>query len=338
MTRLVDFSVRFPVFVIVVAVVLGLAAATYVARHFAIHTNVNDLIASDLPWRRRAEDYNRAFPGRGFVLVVEAPTPELADTAAGALAAALRQHHDRFTAVEEPGHGSFFVHNGLLFLPTEDVARLTHGLAQSGSLVRVLVADPSLRGILDALSLALAGVEHGQMKLDELRRPMNQAADTLVNVLADRPASFSWQRLAMPQPPHQQDLLRFIAVEPVLDYSALEPGRAAATLVAQIAADLKLKQRYQADVHITGPAAINDAQFATIQHHLLENALVALAAVTLILWLALRSFRIMAAVFASVAVGLALSTAAGLLLVGALNVISVAYFALFIGLSIDFAI
>ena len=337
-TRLVDFSVRFPVFVIVMAVLLGLGSATYVARHFAIHTNVDDLIASDLPWRRHAEDYNRAFPARGFVLVIEAPTPELADTAAGALAGALRQHHGRFTAVEEPGHGSFFVQNGLLYLSTEEVARLTHGLAQSSNLVRALAADPSLRGILDALSLALAGVAHGQMKLDDLARPMDHAADTLADVLTDRPASFSWQRLAMPQPPRQEDLLRFIAVEPVLDYSALEPGRAAAALVTQIAEDLKLKQRYQADVHVTGPAAINDAQFATIQRHVLQNALVALAAVTLILWLALHSFRIMAAVFASVAVGLALSTAAGLLLVGTLNVISVAYFALFIGLSIDFAI
>jgi uncharacterized protein len=44
------------------------------------------------------------------------------------------------------------------------------------------------------------------------------------------------------------------------------------------------------------------------------------------------------AVLISVAVGLAVSTAAGLLLVGALNLISVAFFALFVGLSVDFAI
>ena len=60
--------------------------------------------------------------------------------------------------------------------------------------------------------------------------------------------------------------------------------------------------------------------------------------VLVILWLALRSLRIIAAVGASLAVGLAVSTAAGLLMVGALNVISVAFFVLFIGLGVDFGL
>src|SRR5207244_10237674 len=52
----------------------------------------------------------------------------------------------------------------------------------------------------------------------------------------------------------------------------------------------------------------------------------------------LHSLRIIFAVAVSLFVGLAVSTAAGLLLVGALNLISVAFFVLFVGLGVDFGI
>src|SRR5258708_14948798 len=68
------------------------------------------------------------------------------------------------------------------------------------------------------------------------------------------------------------------------------------------------------------------------------NIAVSVLGVFVILWLALRSLRIIAAVVASLPVGLAVSTAAGLVMVGALNVISVAFFVLFIGLGVDFGL
>jgi uncharacterized protein len=61
-------------------------------------------------------------------------------------------------------------------------------------------------------------------------------------------------------------------------------------------------------------------------------------AVILILWLALRSIKLMLAVAVTVLVGLAITAALGLFLVGALNPISVAFAVLSVGLGADFAI
>ena len=77
-----------------------------------------------------------------------------------------------------------------------------------------LAADPSLRGVLGALSLAIDGVEFGQIKLDDLSPVMNAASDTLSDVLANRPASFSWLALASGKPSQQRDLTRFIESAP----------------------------------------------------------------------------------------------------------------------------
>ena len=56
------------------------------------------------------------------------------------------------------------------------------------------------------------------------------------------------------------------------------------------------------------------------------------------MWLALTSARIIFAVFINLFVGLALTAALGLMMVGALNMISVAFAVLFVGLGVDFAI
>src|SRR6202011_498519 len=188
------------------------------------------------------------------------------------------------------------------------------------------------------LSFSLMGVQHGQLNLDDLTRPMTMAGDTVNEVLAGRRASFSWRVLASGKPAEPSELRRFIEVEPVLDFTALQPGRAATEAIAETARDLNLDSGYRARVRLTGLAPINDDQFATLKDNAALNAAVSLLAVLLILWVALHSLRIILAVAVSLVVGLAISVAFGLFLVGALNIISVAFFVLFIGLGVDFGL
>jgi MMPL family len=89
---------------------------------------------------------------------------------------------------------------------------------------------------------------------------------------------------------------------------------------------------------VTGPVPIADQEFAALREGVALNGVVTSAIVLVILWLALRSLRIVAAVVVSVFVGLTVTAAVGLLLVGALNPISMAFVVLFVGLGADFAI
>ena len=93
--------------------------------------------------------------------------------------------------------------------------RATDQLVRADALIGTLAADPSLRGTLDALSLALVGIQRKELTLDELTRPLVMAADTAEAVLASQSAQFSWQILANGNPPQAWDLLRFIEVQPV---------------------------------------------------------------------------------------------------------------------------
>ena len=91
-------------------------------------------------------------------------------------------------------------------------------------------------------------------------------------------------------------------------------------------------------MRLTGSVPLADEEFATIADGAALNGVVTILVVLLILWLALRQARIMLAVLVNLAVGLSFTAAVGLMMVGALNLISVAFAVLFIGLGVDFGI
>jgi hopanoid biosynthesis associated RND transporter like protein HpnN len=241
-------------------------------------------------------------------------------------------------SVRELSENPFFARNGLLFLPTEEVASSVGTLAQSQPLVQVLVADPNWRGLIQALSFSFNGIQAQKFTLDDMVRPLTMFAQPIEDTLAARPASFSWRELVNPKPPTPNDLRRFIEISPVLDYGALEPGKKATDAIRQAAADLGFDKQYHARVRLTGAIPIQDEEFATLKDHAAENALGTIIVVLIILWLALKSPKIILAVFLSIFMGLSVTAALGLWMVGALNPISIAFAVLFVGIGVDFGI
>jgi hopanoid biosynthesis associated RND transporter like protein HpnN len=272
------------------------------------------------------------------VVVVTAATPENAEQATNALEQELSKHSDLFHSVVQADSGEFFQHNGLLFEPLSEVKRSVDGLSRAKSLIGELAYDPSLRGVMKTLSFVAGGVQGGEVKLDQLAWALSMAAKTLSDVLAGKPATFSWQELIQGSPSPAMRLHHFIEVEPVLDFEALQPGRKATDAIRRSAADLKLGEKFGATVALTGPVPLNDDQFSVIRQSALGDTLTALLGALIILWLALRSWKIVATVFFSLIVGLAVTAALGVAMVGAFNLISIAFFVLFVGLGVDFGI
>ena len=337
--RAVDLSTRHAWPVIVVSLLLTLLACWYAATHFAMTTDINQLISSHMAWRQREAAFEKAFPQfETIVAVVDAPTPELVDEATGALVERLSQQKNLISSIEQPKGGSFFAQNGLLFEKVSDLAPQMTALTQAQRLVQVLAGDPTLRGVIQVLQFGLLGVQGGELTLDKMTWPLNLAAASVEKINAGQPASFSWHELAQGRASTSSDLLRFLIIRATLDYSKLEPGEEATDAIRHAAADLDFGAKYQARVRLTGPVPMADEEFATIKENAGLNASVTVAIVLVILWLALRWFRIIFAVFACLVVGLSITAAVGLLMVGTLNLISVDFAVLFVGLGVDFGI
>jgi hopanoid biosynthesis associated RND transporter like protein HpnN len=330
---------RFASLVVVLGLLLAVGAGYYASQHFAINTDINSLISQNLDWRQRDQQFDRAFDRDATITaVVEAKTPEMATAASDALFAKLKDNKTDFQSMQQLGTGEFFEKNGLLFLPTEEVAKITSQFESAAPLVEIMAGDPSIRGLTGALETGLAGVKRGQVKLDNTARPFNQIAQTVETVLNKGNASFSWRELVSDEPLTDSDKRAFIEFKPILDYNALEPGKGATDAIRKAAVDLDFATKYQARVRLTGPVPIANEEYATVQEGAVVNGVGTVLVVLLILWMALHSSKIIFAVFVNLFVGLALTTAAGLMMVGSFNLLSIAFAVLFVGLGVDFGI
>jgi uncharacterized protein len=337
-SRVVDFCARHAWATILIGAAVMLGAAAFDGARFSINADVESLISGNLPWHARQAEMTRDFPQKGISVVVSAPTPEGSALATGQLARALEGNSGLIHSVSRPDSGHFFERNGLLFGSLSDVRATAAGLATARPVLSQLAADPSLRGVMKALAFAGDGVHEGRIRLEQLGWPLSLGNEMLTNILSGRPAFFSWQELLEGHRSSSGDLRHFIEVDPELNFKALRPGREATNEIHRAAMDLHLEHKYGASISLTGQVPMDDDQFSVIRHSALRDTLAALLGVLVILWLALRSPKIMLAVFFSLMVGLAATAALGLAIVGSFNLISIAFFVLFVGLGVDFGI
>ena len=80
-----------------------------------------------------------------------------------------------------------------------------------------------------------------------------------------------------------------------MDYSALQPGQAASNAIRTIARSLALDPAHGVTIRLTGPVPLGDEEFASLAEdsHLVAVAMV--IALLGILWLAVRSGRVVVA-------------------------------------------
>jgi hopanoid biosynthesis associated RND transporter like protein HpnN len=331
---------RFPWIVLVLAILVAIASGYYTAAHFAINTNTNEFISARLLWRQNLIALDKAFPQRvdQIVVVIDGATPELAEAAAQSLTDKLKRHADLYQSVARPDGGAYFNQNGLLFQPVAELRETMKGLYKARPFLMALASDPSLRGIVKAVSFINQGVHARAGTLDDFDRPMALLGDGFEGVLAGRPGFFSWRGLLSEKPADPRELRRFIEVKPVLDYAALMPGERASDFIRQSASDLGLSPKSGVRVRLTGLVPIADEEFGTMEDGAGLNAAATALLVLFILWRALKSSRIVLAVALSVIVGLAATAAVGLMMVGAFNLISVGFAVLFVGIGTDFGI
>ena len=262
---LVDFCARYRWIVIIAGALLLLATAAYAAARFSINTDVEGLIAQNIPWHERQVQLAQAFPQRAILAVVKAPTAENAEIATNELARALAENPNLFPDVAQPDSGDFFERNGLLLGSASDVQKAAQGLAHAQPFLAALAGDPSPRGVMTVLASAAEGVQAGRIKLEQLAWPLSLAKRTLSGALSGRPAFFSWQELLQGHALPDSELRHFVEVAPKLDFTALQPGHAATEAIHKAAADLNLDKNLGAAVSLTGQVPMNDDQFSVIR-------------------------------------------------------------------------
>ena len=155
--------------------------------------------------------------------------------------------------------------------------------------------------------------------------------------LADRPGELSWRRALEggdPAVPSRQLVIAEARFDPnslAVATPAIEAVRAHARAVG-IDPDAGLR------LSLTGEATLNQEELQSVRAGATVAAVLSTSAVTLLLVWGVRSVRLIVHTMIALAVGLMLTAGFAALAIGQLNLISVTFAVLFVGLGVDFGI
>ncbi len=145
---------------VLVAAATG-AGAYLTISELTIDTDTTSMISPNLPFRRHAEAFMRAFPQfvDSIVIVVEGDTPDRADDAAVSLVDGLGRNPDLFRTIYAPEIDPFFARNGFLYLETSELDDLSDRLADAEPLLADLARDTADLGHRRGGGLEAAEIE-----------------------------------------------------------------------------------------------------------------------------------------------------------------------------------
>jgi uncharacterized protein len=338
--RIVEFARHRAALVMAVCLILAVAAAVYAGGHLAVDTDIERMLPGNVAWRQNERALDEAFPQNNnlLVAVIDGRTPDLADQVAGELAEKMRDEPQLFTHVRQPDGGPFFDRNGLLFLTAEELEKVSQQLIAAQPLIGSLAHDPSLRGLFDALATFVSGAGTDKTAVAQLDPTLTMIGSVVQGIVDGKRRSLSWTQMMTGRKAEPRDLRRFVMTRPVLDFSGLEPGATARVEIRRLAAELGIGPDSGTRLRLTGPVALDDEQFATLREGALRSTVLSVVMVCAILFVALRSAKLVGAIIVTLAAGFMLTAGFAALAIGSLNLISIAFGVLFIGLAVDFSI
>ena len=329
---------RFAWPIVISALALGGLSIQYTISNIGINTDTADMIAKDLPWRQTYIGYKKDFPQfvDTLLLVIDAGSPDAAEEVAARIADSIREQVDLVEWARQPGESAFFRQNALLFLNQDELEALASKLARMQPFLGTLTREPTLPGLFSLLRKALER-NRAESSL-ELTPLLNALADAVEANDAGRIYRLSWQGLIQLGGERGANTRRYVVVKPRLDYTELFPSGPVLERIRSLASRSELVAANGVRVRITGGPALSHEELASVAHGTNVALLLAVAMVAAVLLVGLRSVWLLLATLITLLLGLSWTAAFATLAIGHLNLISVAFAVLYIGLGVDYAV
>ena len=334
-----DFISHHSFLVIFLSALATLGILVYTANHFRIDTELSDMISEKLPYRKLEKDFQAAFPQfkETILVVVDAETPEAARLQTVKLEQRLKKESGLFRDVYMPGSGEFFERTGLLYLSVKDLEAVSENLAGAQPLLGLISRDFTLRGLFSVVERVVNQEADVEQKT-RLIPFFDHLAQAIESAALSHPKQLSWYELVLGKEMAQEATRQFIIIDPILDGATLAGGEAAIQAIYRIRDELGLSEANGIKVRLTGDVVLNYENLLIVNKAMGLTTLASFILVALVLVIGLGSGRLVLASLMTLLLGFIWTLGFALFFVGRLNLISVAFGVLFIGLGIDYGI
>ena len=336
----VQVARRGGILLVLTFIAAAIGAGYYAAKTLKIDPDTTNMLSSDLEFQIKAAELRDAFPQikSELSIIVRAPTEDEADAFAIKLSNQLKERQDLVTNVYLPGNDSFFRNNGLLFLSEPELEQQLLNLTKAAGLIETLYVDPGIDTLFSTLADNDGLAERSELGGATLDRIYNDLADTLENAIANGNIPFSWRGVLSDNAPPPGGYLRIINVTPVKVPGKLKPiSDSLAGMRAEIAT-LNPQFAGRTTALITGTLALRGEELESVTTGIGYSFLLSFLMVSVLLIFAFRSVYVSLLTIVGLLITLSLTSAFAGWAFGELNLVSVAFTVLLVGLGLDFSI
>jgi hopanoid biosynthesis associated RND transporter like protein HpnN len=297
------------------------------------------MIDQTLDFEVRAQALRAAFPEikTDVAVVVRAPTMDEADAFASALAARAEANEAAFGGVFAAAADPFFRTNGLLYLDTDELETRLSQMSKASGLIETLVKAPAAGQLFATLAENDALAERSELGRDTLASIYAELAGVIEASNRGETRPFSWMGAISGEAASDKPVMRTVQISPKLDYTRLQPAKPALTALRADIEALKADNP-RVEAYITGDPALRADELASVANGIEISFLISFLSVGVLLWICFRSLPLTLVTLASLVISIVLTAAFAALFVGKLNLVSVAFTVLMVGLGIDYAV
>jgi len=337
--RWMNFSRRRRITVFAFWILLTALSGWTAATNLGVNTDTSAMISSRLDYRQQQIAFEHAFPALEdqILILVRSDSQDGAERFAENLYLRLREREDVIHDAFAPALDPFFQKNGLLFQDTDELTATLARLSRAAPLIERLNQDPGIDAFFSSLARAFERDITNPAEADALTRIQNGLADVLEAQMRGESHLLSWRALFADEddgPPYQT----LITVWPQLDYSLIRPVRPVEELISQVIEETRQIIPFEADVFVTGDPVLRSDELRTVSEGVGLAFMISAVAVLILLSISLRSNLLSAVTFLTILASITSVAALAAMFTDGLNLVSVAFTVLMVGLGVDFSI
>lgn len=318
---------------------LTAAAGFYAAKNLKVNTDTSAMLSPDLDFQVRAKELREAFPDlkNDVAVIIRAPTLDEAEAFTAALRTRALNRPDQFASVYAPSADPFFRDNGLLYLDTDELERRLSQMSKASGLIETLIQAPTAGQLFATLADNDELAEKSDLGKDTLDRIYGELADVIEASAEGNDRPFSWLGALSTDEPEVVHT-RLVYVTPKLDFTRLQPAKPAITELKTEIAGLEEQFNDRIETFITGDPALRADELAAVTSGIEISFLISFLSVGVLLLICYRSIALAVTTLTSLVATIVFTAAFAAVAIGELNLVSVAFTVLLVGLGLDFAI
>jgi uncharacterized protein len=312
-------------------------SAFYTAENLKINTDTTNILSPNLPFQQDRQRFLKAFPqdDQAILVVVDAKSPEQTTKALSYLGNQFREIKQQVESVYIPGEGPYFDKYGLLYLELDDLKDLSSKLAEAQPFIGTLSGDNSLKGLLSIIELALTQGDRDlpidlTVLLDKIRAAIRAE-------LEGKNYQLSWQQMMFGTGQGVLTTQRFILLKPKLDFSSMVPAEQSLKSVRRVVENAK--QLFPGTrIRLTGEVVLEHDELESVQYSTAMASVFSVLLVFISLMVGFRSLKLTIVTLIVMTMGSILTAGFAALAIGSVNLISISFAVLYIGIADDYAV